>query len=85
MPFIPKRDREKIDGALHNMPWEELDVGMLTYVLYYAIIRYLSVHPVRYHVLADVLGAIATVNALVTTEKLLPYEKTKEQENGGIE
>lgn len=85
MPFIPKRDREKIDDALNQIEWEEVDVGKLTYVLYYAIVRYLAMHPVRYHVLADVLGALATVNALVMTEKLLPYEKTKEQENGGIE
>jgi len=85
MPYITPRDREPLDECLDNIRWEELDVGGLTYVLYYAIVRYLAVHPVRYHVLADVLGALATVNALVVSEKLIPYEKTKMQENGGIE
>jgi hypothetical protein len=85
VPFIPQDKREKVDSYLNHIAWEELDEGGLAYVLYYSIIRYLATRPIRYHVLAGVLGTIDTVSALIVSEKLLPYEKSKEVENGGIE
>ena len=91
MPYIRTERRAAIDEIVERAD-DLFDIGRclespgdLNYALTTIIKGYLYVRgPISYQLLNDIMGAIESAKAEFYRRKVVPYEISKEQENGDV-
>lgn len=87
MPYITSERRKAIQSEwpAHPDPENSLKTpGELNYFLTCVILSYLGSHGKSYQTINDIVGALTCASNEFYRRVVIPYEKTKEKENGDV-
>jgi len=82
MPFIPQTERDELDPGIDTLRFDIDSVGQRTYVVYRLAFDPENLHG-SYTSMSHARAVLKDAYD-VLTERLLKYERAKEEENGGI-
>lgn len=79
MPYIPKKDRERIGSYLGAN-----NSGELNYIFTQEIVAYLNSHGLSYQTFNDILGALEGAKLELVRRRLNKYEDNAIKRNGDV-
>ena len=85
MPYIKREDRERIRHGFHYIDIDQITTaGELQYAIALMVKRYMQLSTINYQNCNDVMGALAGAQMEFYRQVVVPYEKKKIAENGGL-